>query len=307
MKVVERIAELREALDAARADGRSVGFVPTMGFFHEGHRSLMRAARAHHDVVVVSLFVNPLQFGAGEDLERYPRDLERDAAQAEAEGVDLLFAPSVEEMYPEPVTTTVHVSGVSEGMCGGARPGHFDGVATVVTKLFSIVGPCSAYFGRKDFQQLAVVRRLAADLDLPVRVVGCPLVREPDGLAMSSRNAYLSAGERQAATVLHRALSAVGEAASAGQCDVGALRAVVSEVVGGEPTVDLEYVEIRRASDLGGLERLEGEAVAAVAARVGATRLIDNMVLAVDGERVSCDLGVIAAGVGQGRSACAER
>ena len=194
---VERIDDLRARCEDTRHRGGTVGLVPTMGFFHEGHRSLMRAARAHHDLVVTTIFVNPLQFGPTEDLDAYPRDLAGDAAAADAEGVDLLFTPSVAEMYPEPTRTTVHVAGLTEGLCGAERPTHFDGVTTVVAKLFSIVGPCHAYFGRKDFQQLAVVTRMAADLDLPVRVVGCPLVREPDGLAMSSRNVRLDAGERE--------------------------------------------------------------------------------------------------------------
>jgi pantoate--beta-alanine ligase len=201
---VERIAGVRGACDGARGRGASVGLVPTMGAFHEGHRSLMRAARAANDFVVVSLFVNPTQFAPTEDLAAYPRDLERDAAIAAAEGADVLFTPPVDEMYRAGARTTVHVEGLTDVLCGASRPGHFDGVTTVVTKLFSIVGPCRAYFGRKDAQQLAVVRRMTADLDLPVEVVGCPLVREYDGLAMSSRNAYLSPDDRAAATVLRR-------------------------------------------------------------------------------------------------------
>jgi pantoate--beta-alanine ligase len=212
--VVERVTDLRAQLDAARAQGRTVGFVPTMGAFHEGHRSLMRAARANHDTVVVSLFVNPLQFGPAEDLDRYPKDFSGDLAAAAAEGVDIVFAPPVEEMYPgtdfspdgAPPLTCVSVAGLTDGLCGSARPGHFDGVATVVAKLFGIVGPSTAYFGKKDAQQLAVVRRLASDLCLPVEVVGCPLVRDADGLAMSSRNRNLSPAEREAATVIHRGL-----------------------------------------------------------------------------------------------------
>jgi pantoate--beta-alanine ligase len=196
---VTTIAEVRAHLDPLRAAGRTVGFVPTMGYLHDGHASLMRAAAEETDVVVTSIFVNPLQFAAHEDLDSYPRDLSGDTALAEANGCDLLFAPATAEMYPEPVLTTVSVREVSAPLEGRARPTHFDGVATVVAKLFSIVGPCRAYFGEKDFQQLAVVRRMAQDLSLPVEVVGCPTVREPDGLAMSSRNAYLTAEERAAA------------------------------------------------------------------------------------------------------------
>ena len=212
-----------------RARGGTVGLVPTMGFFHEGHRSLMRAARAENDVVVVSLFVNPTQFGPTEDLDAYPRDLAGDTAVAAAEDVDVLFAPSVAEMYPDGAATTVHVAGLTDGLCGASRPGHFDGVTTVVAKLFSIVGPCHAYFGRKDAQQLAVVRRMAADLDLPVQVVGCPLVREPDGVAMSSRNAYLVADDARAATVLVRALRCAADAVLAGERDARRVRSVLAE------------------------------------------------------------------------------
>src|SRR5919201_150183 len=188
MRQIETISELRAACDDARAGGRRVGLVPTMGFLHEGHRSLMRAARRDNDLVVVSIFVNPLQFGASEDLDRYPRDLAGDLAQRDHEGVDAVFTPSVAEMYPHgPSLTTVHVAQLTSDLCGAARPTHFDGVTTVVTKLFAIAGPCAAYFGRKDAQQLAVVTRMVDDLNLPVEIVGCPIVREADGLAMSSR------------------------------------------------------------------------------------------------------------------------
>lgn len=295
MKLVERIDDLRGLLDDARADGKSVGFVPTMGFFHEGHRSLMRVARDAHDVVVVSLFVNPLQFGPAEDLGGYPRDPEGDAAVCEAEGVDILFAPPGDEMYPDgPPVTGVTVADLTEGLCGLGRPVHFGGVATVVTKLFSIVGPCTAYFGRKDFQQLAVVRRLARDLSLPVEVVGCPLVREPDGLAMSSRNAYLSDRERAAAAVLFRALRTGVAEVQAGERDPATLRRVVANAVTAEQRVRLEYAEVVSAGDLAPLERVEGDVLVAVAARAGKARLIDNVTLRVEGQSVTADLGVIA-------------
>ena len=292
MIVVERIAELREQCDDARRANQTVGLVPTMGYFHEGHRSLMRAARANHDVVVTTIFVNPLQFGPGEDLAGYPRDLAADTAAAEAEGVDVLFVPSVPEMYPEPTVTTVHVSGLTEGLCGAARPTHFDGVTTVVAKLFSIVGPCTAYFGRKDFQQLVVVRRMAADLDLPVEVVGCPLVREPDGVAMSSRNAYLSPEERERATGISSALRAAAAAVEHGERDPRRVRAVV-EAESARHGVELEYVEVRAADDLSRLDTLDGEVVVAVAAPVGKARLIDNVTMQIADGGVSVDLGVI--------------
>jgi pantoate--beta-alanine ligase len=252
----------------------------------------MRAARAHHDLVVTTIFVNPLQFGAGEDLDGYPRDLAADTAAAEAEGVDVLFVPSVPEMYPEPTVTTVHVAALTEGLCGAARPTHFDGVTTVVAKLFSIAGPCTAYFGRKDFQQLAVVRRMAADLDLPVEVVGCPLVREPDGVAMSSRNAYLSADERSRGTGIFASLRAGAAAVEDGERDPARVRATVEAEAAGH-RLELEYVEVRRASDLSSLAVIDGEIVIAVAAQVGKARLIDNVTLQIAGAEVSTDLGVI--------------
>jgi pantoate--beta-alanine ligase len=292
MIVVERIAELRDLCDAARRAGQTVGLVPTMGFFHEGHRSLMRAARDNDDLVVTTIFVNPLQFAENEDLAGYPRDLATDTVAAEAEGVDVLFVPSVPEMYPEPTVTTVHVAGLTEGLCGAARPTHFDGVTTVVAKLFSIVGPSTAYFGRKDFQQLAVVRRMATDLDLPVAVVGCPLVREPDGVAMSSRNAYLSADERRRATGIFTSLCAAAGAVEAGERDPASVRAVVeSEAV--RHGLELEYAEVRRASDLAPLPTIDGEVVVAVASTVGKARLIDNVTMQIAGAEVATDLGVV--------------
>jgi pantoate--beta-alanine ligase len=293
--VVVRAAGLRAELEAVRSQGATVGFVPTMGAFHEGHRSLMRAARAAHDVVVVSLFVNPLQFGPAEDLDRYPRDLEADLQVAREEGVDILFRPSVEEMYPDGrPRTTVHVDGLTEGLCGSVRPGHFDGVATVVAKLFSLVGPSTAYFGRKDAQQLAVVRRMAADLSLPVEVVGCPLVREPDGLAASSRNRNLTSTERQAAAVISRGLRTGADLVQSGERDVRRIRRVVANVLTTEPLVRLEYAEVVGADDMAPLEVLEGEVLVAVAARVGTVRLIDNMTIHVDAAGASVDLGVIS-------------
>jgi pantoate--beta-alanine ligase len=289
---IETIADLRSACDRARSDGRRVGLVPTMGFLHEGHRSLMRAARATCDFVVVTIFVNPLQFGAGEDLDRYPRDLTGDLAQCEQVGVAAVFAPSVAEMYPSgrPLTT-VHVEGLTSDLCGAARPTHFDGVATVVTKLFAATGSCTAFFGRKDAQQLAVINRLVEDLNLPVQVVGCPFVREPDGLARSSRNAYLSLDQRRAALALSRALQAAASAAIAGERDPSALVGLVRGLVATEPTVALEYVEVRSAPELARVDVLDGEVLLAIAAKVGETRLIDNVTLTVRGAEVHADLG----------------
>ena len=289
---IETIADMRAACDEARAHGRRVGLVPTMGYLHEGHRSLMRAAREACDFVVVTIFVNPLQFGAGEDLDRYPRDLHGDLAQCEREGVDAVFAPSVAEMYPSgrPLTT-VHVDGLSAGMCGAARPTHFDGVGTVVTKLFAITAPCSAFFGRKDAQQLAVIARLVEDLNLPVEVVGCPIVRERDGLARSSRNAYLTPEQRRAAPVLSRALEAAADAVVLGEREARVLVEVVRGLVSNEAAVALEYVEVCAAHDLVPVELLDGDVLVALAARVGSTRLIDNVTLSVRGVEVHADLG----------------
>ena len=288
---VETIADVRKHCDDARASGRRVGLVPTMGYLHAGHMSLVAAAKAATDFVVVTIFVNPLQFGPTEDLDRYPRDLAGDLAQCDAAGVDLVFAPSTAEMYPRPSATTVHVEGLTADLCGAARPTHFDGVTTVVTKLFSIVGPCSAFFGRKDAQQLAVVRRMADDLNLPVDVVGCPLVREPDGLALSSRNKYLSADERAAAPVLSRGLRAAAGAVVDGERDPQIVERIVRDTVATEPLVALEYVEVRAASDLTPIDRLDGDVLVALAARLGATRLIDNVGLSIDGAEVVVDAG----------------
>lgn len=293
MRVVETVAALRAETDAARAAGGRVGLVPTMGYFHAGHRSLMEAARADNDLVVVSSFVNPTQFGPGEDLAAYPRDPEGDARVASATGVDVMFTPSVAEMYPAgPPRTTVHVSELTDGMCGAARPTHFDGVTTVVTKLLSITGPCRAYFGRKDYQQLAVVRRMTGDLNLPATVVGCPLVRERDGLAMSSRNAYLTPEQRAIAPELHGALLAAADAVRAGERQAAAVADLVRERLGAASPIDLEYVELRDARELVPLEHLAGEVVVAVAARIGRARLIDNVVLTIAGNAVEVDAGV---------------
>jgi pantoate--beta-alanine ligase len=269
-----------------------------MGFFHEGHRSLMRAARADNDLVVVSLFVNPTQFAPTEDLAGYPRDAEGDRAAADDEGVDVLFAPSDEEMYPDGARTTVHVAGLTERLCGASRPGHFDGVTTVVAKLFSIVGPCRAYFGRKDAQQVAVIRRMTADLNLPIDVVGCPLVRESDGLALSSRNAYLDADARSAAPILAGALFLASEAVVAGTRDAESLRQLIVDTVAHAPEVRLDYVEIVDAMTLEPIDELTGDALVAVAAFVGKARLIDNVTISFAAGVPTPDLGVLTASSG---------
>ncbi|MEO1064213.1 MAG: pantoate--beta-alanine ligase [Actinomycetota bacterium] len=278
LTIVESIDELRADLDRSRAAGDDVGFVPTMGYLHAGHLSLVEAARARHARVVVSIFVNPLQFAVGEDLGAYPRDLDRDVGLCADAGVDVVFAPSVEEMYPfGPVATTVTVGGISERFEGATRPTHFAGVATVVAKLFNIVGPCAAYFGEKDFQQLAVVRRMAVDLSAPIDVVGCPIVREPDGLAMSSRNVYLDDAQRAAAPVLQRALQRGRASIEAGERDPDAVVAAMAELIDAEPLAELDYVAVVDAVTLEVPERLAGELRLLGAAQVGRPRLIDNV------------------------------
>lgn len=275
MRILRTIAEVRAAIGDARAEGRSVGLVPTMGAFHEGHLSLMRAAREQTDLVVVSLFVNPTQFAPNEDLSTYPRDEARDAALAEAEGVDILFVPDPSEMYPDGFATTIHVAGITDVLDGASRGAHhFDGVATVVTKLFGIVRPDTAYFGQKDAQQVLVVRRVVRDLDLGVRIVACPIVRESDGLAMSSRNVYLDADARSHAAALNRALDA-GEAAHRAGGEIVPTALATLADAGIEP----EYLELRDAETLQPVARADRDALLLVAARVGAARLIDNHLL----------------------------
>jgi pantoate--beta-alanine ligase len=275
MKTIRTISELRAELAGAP---RPVGLVPTMGFFHDGHLSLMRAARASNETVVVSLFVNPSQFGPSEDLDAYPRDESGDLELAEAQGVDIVFAPSVEEIYPPDFATSVEVGGLTEPLDGAARPGHFKGVTTVVTKLLNIVRPDAAYFGQKDAQQALVIHKLVRDLNMPVRIEVCPTIREPDGLAMSSRNAYLSEEERVRATGLSRALRAAEATVAQGTLDAAAVIAAARQELD-EAGIEPEYLELRSAIDLTPAERVNGSTLLAVAARVGRARLIDNTML----------------------------
>jgi pantoate--beta-alanine ligase len=270
---IEEMRALRRAMP-----GR-VGLVPTMGYLHEGHLSLVRAARERDDHVVASIFVNPTQFGPGEDYERYPRDEERDLSLLRDERVDAVFIPSVEEMYPEDASTFVTVEGITDVLEGVHRPGHFRGVATVVTQLFTVVEPHRAYFGQKDAQQLAVVRRLVRDLHLDVEIVPMPTVREPDGLAMSSRNAYLSGLERGAALVLSRALQRAGELFAAGERDGDRLRAAMRDLIAREPLARVDYVSVADTETLRELGRVDGDALVSLAVRIGAVRLIDNVTL----------------------------
>ena len=283
LDVHSTIDGFRADLDGHRAAGRSIGFVPTMGYLHAGHMSLVERARAENDVVAASIFVNPLQFSPDEDLKDYPRDLERDTRLCREAGVDLLLVPAVEEMYPDAAATTVTVSGVSEVLEGVSRPDHFAGVATVVAKLFSIAGCCSAYFGEKDYQQLAVIRRMTADLSLPVRVVGCETVREPDGLALSSRNVYLSKEERAQATVLRRALDAGIASIEEGETDAATVESSMAAVVAGASLATLDYVAAVPADTLVAEGALSGEVRLLIAVRFGSTRLIDNAGCMADG------------------------
>jgi len=306
VNVLDRVDELRAACRRARESRLRVGLVPTMGALHAGHRSLLRAARGSCDLVVLTVFVNPLQFGPDEDFAAYPRDLDTDCALAAAEGVDVVFAPVVDEMFPAGSRTTVHVAGLTEVLCGASRPTHFDGVTTILTKLFSVVGPSTVFFGRKDFQQLAVVRRLVADLDLPVEVVGCPLVRDHDGLALSSRNEYLSAPEREAARAIPASLRAAAAAAEAGERSASAVEASARRVLDAAPGLRTEYVAVVDADALRPLESLGGDTAVLVAASIGSTRLIDNVVMNVTPGGVEVDLGVEAP-ADESESPCAAR
>lgn len=281
MRTVTTIDEFRREVDRARLAGATVGFVPTMGFLHAGHMSLVERARGENGFVAVSIFVNPAQFAPTEDLDAYPRGPERDVAMLESAGVGVLFAPAVEEMYPEGFATTVEVTGeLTEILCGASRAGHFKGVTTVVAKLFAVTAPCTAYFGQKDFQQLIVVKRMARDLDFAVTVVSCPTVREPDGLALSSRNAYLTEAQRAIAPALRWALAAAAQVVSEGEEDPRKVESVARAVLDDEPLWQVEYVQVRDAQTLGAVESIVGPVVIAGAGRLGKARLIDNVVVA---------------------------
>lgn len=277
----DSVAGVRAVLKEARREGRTIGLVPTMGALHEGHLSLIRRARADNDLIVVSIFVNPAQFGAGEDLDRYPRDLQRDLRLAEGAGADLVFAPSVAQMYPPGYSTWVDVESLTEGLCGASRPGHFRGVCTVVAKLLAICGPDRAYFGEKDAQQLAVIKHMVRDLNTPVEVVSCPTVREADGLALSSRNIRLSTEERAEAPAIFRALSAALTRVENGERDVSRLESEIRAVLTGASRATIDYVAIVDATNLAPVEVLDGACLIAVAAWFGDTRLIDNLTVEV--------------------------
>jgi pantoate--beta-alanine ligase len=279
MRICNTIEDMRAACRAARRGGKRLGFVPTMGALHEGHLLLARAAKASCDAVAASIFVNPMQFGPTEDLAKYPRSFERDRELLEQAGVELLFAPSVDEMYPAGAVTWVTVEGLSGKLDGRSRPGHFRGVTTVVAKLFHIIEPDAAFFGQKDAAQVAVIRRMVRDLNFPVEIVACPIVREADGLAMSSRNAYLDEQQRKQALMLHRSLLRVKESWEAGERDTAKLLAAAQEEFAEEKSVRLDYFEIVDPDSLDPLESTAQGALVAVAAFVGTTRLIDNLLL----------------------------
>ncbi len=279
MYVAKTIAQMKEYVAEARRKGRTVGFVPTMGALHAGHVSLVQAAAAACDFVVVSIFVNPTQFGPGEDFERYPRPIEKDLAICEQHGTDVVFAPSSSEMYPQLQTTWVNVEKLTDGLCGRSRPGHFRGVTTVCSKLFNIVGCDMAFFGQKDAQQVTVIRRMVADLNMPLKIVVCPTIREPDGLAMSSRNQYLSPQHRKDATIIYKAIQKGQEMILASNDDPAPVVDQMNAILAQIPAMQPEYVSIVDADTLEQISHLRGRVLIAIAARIGSTRLIDNAVV----------------------------
>lgn len=280
MKIATNIVQLKEILRFWRRQGLKIGFVPTMGYLHEGHQSLIERAAKENDKVVVSVFVNKMQFGPTEDFASYPRDLERDSIKCEEAGADLIFHPSHEEMYRSDFSSFVDMTGLTEGLCGKSRPIHFRGVCTVVTKLFNLVRPDKAYFGQKDAQQLAVITRMVRDLNMDIEIVGCPIIREEDGLAKSSRNTYLNAEERQAALILSRSLNLGKEKIEQGETSAGEIKRIITEHLATEPMAKVDYVEVVGWPDLNEIEVLDGKPVlVAMAVYIGKTRLIDNIII----------------------------
>lgn len=279
MKIVSTVEQVREEVKKWRQQGLTIGLVPTMGYLHEGHKSLIDKAVAQNDKVVVSVFVNPIQFGPTEDLATYPRDLERDAALCEDAGAALIFHPEKEDMYFDDFCTYIDMDGLTKGLCGKTRPTHFRGVCTVVGKLFNIVHPDRAYFGQKDAQQLAVVRRMVRDLNFDLEIVGCPIIREEDGLAKSSRNTYLSEEERKAAVILHKGLVKGEEMVRAGEKDVKKVLNAITEIIESEPLARIDYVEAVDFDNIETIDTIEGSVLVAVAVYIGKTRLIDNFIV----------------------------
>lgn len=279
MRIISSVKEMQETADTLRMEGRRIGFVPTMGYLHEGHLALVRKARELADVVVVSIFVNPIQFGPKEDLSRYPRDFERDSGLLDQEKTDIIFFPDVPEMYPEGYSTYVEVRELGDHLCGLRREGHFLGVATVVAKLFNAVKPHFAVFGQKDYQQLKIIQKMAKDLNMDLEVIGLPTVREEGGLAMSSRNTYLSRDEREKALLIHASMQRVEEMFRGGEKETAALKDEARKILGSRDGIDIEYINICETETLNDLERIDKSALFAVALRVGKTRLIDNTLL----------------------------
>lgn len=279
MQITGKISEVRSQVKEWKREGLTVGFVPTMGYLHEGHGSLMKRARSECDKVVASIFVNPMQFGANEDLDSYPRDLEADAKLCESIGVDLIFHPEVEEMYAEGFCSFVDMNGLTKELCGKSRPIHFRGVCTVVNKLFNIVTPDKAFFGQKDAQQLAVIRRMVKDLNMDVEIVGCPIIREEDGLAKSSRNTYLNEEERKAALILNRTIRLGEKLVSEGVKDAGELVAAMKANIEKEPLAKIDYVEAVSMDDIEKVDTIEKNTLVAMAVYIGKTRLIDNFIV----------------------------
>jgi pantoate--beta-alanine ligase len=281
MLVIEEISVLKEKIRRTKKEGFSIGFVPTMGFLHEGHLSLMRAAKTENDFLVISIFVNPMQFGAGEDYEEYPRDLEKDKVLAASAGCDLIFSPSVKEMYPPGFATFVEVESLTNGLCGASRPGHFRGVTTVVAKLFNLVSPDRTYFGQKDAQQAMILKKMVEDLNIDLEFIILPTVREQDGLAMSSRNKYLAPEDRKQALVIYESLLEAEKAVQKGEREAEKVKQLIYKIISQAQNAQPDYVEIVDARELRPLSRLEGKCLLAVAVRFHDTRLIDNIVLEV--------------------------
>jgi pantoate--beta-alanine ligase len=279
MKIINSAKEIQKYCNFLRTEGKTIGFVPTMGAFHEGHLSLMRQARKDNDVVVTSIFVNPTQFGPNEDYEAYPRDLDSDSKMASEVGVDVIFAPSTRDMYPKGYATFVHVEGITEKMCGASRPGHFRGVTTVVTKLFNLVKPHKAYFGQKDAQQCAVIKRMSEDMNFDIEIIIMPTVREADGLAMSSRNKYLNPEERKSALILINSLSLAEKLIKSGEVSASTLYQEMLSLINNEPLAKIDYISIVDAETLEARETIKGKILIALAVYIGKTRLIDNVII----------------------------
>lgn len=282
MIISKTAAETAAQVKKWKSSGLTVGFVPTMGYLHEGHLSLIKKAAEDNDRVVVSIFVNPIQFAPGEDLEAYPRDFERDSELCKKSGASLVFCPSVSEMYPDGFSTHITMDGLTKELCGKTRPTHFNGVCTVVGKLFNIVNPDRAYFGQKDAQQLAVIRRMVRDLNFDIEIIGCPIVREEDGLAKSSRNTYLNAEERKAAVILSKALALGRQAVEDGERSSSEVIRIISDKINTEPLAKIDYVSAVNASSIEPVDKLSGDVLVAVAVYIGKTRLIDNFILRVN-------------------------